>query len=226
MIAIASSPFSTASIGTEQRTFTSVISASLDNITTVQKTIECWLKTARLIREELESGLTADPSSKEIPQDIKLLDDCQSILRGIAAQARVFLEYFPQTKIFLAADSLGEIQSIACCGIDFEEGLVVGELVTAPSNIRWKTKLTCVAPPIYGGGTLLMHAIFKIAQTIKKPRIGLLSSETGELFYKKLGMKQNRNSFEFIPSKRSHYENIEEALAKAFGSSFKYSLLC
>jgi hypothetical protein len=225
MAAIASSPFSGIARGAEKRTLSSVISVSENNITTVRKTIQCWVKTGALIRGELISSLRADPASKAILQDIKLLDDCQVILGCRQKLVIEFLKNLPQTKILLAVDSLGEIQSMACYGMDFEDELQVRELATAPSNIRWKTKLTCIAPPIYGGGTLLMHAIFKVALTTKKPKVGLLSTETGNLFYKKLGMMEDELGFVFILSKRSHHENMERALAKAFGPSFKYSLL-
>ena len=112
--------------------------------------------------------------------------------------------------------------------MDFAKRLCVGELVSAPSNLRWKTKISCISNPIYGGGTLLMHAIFKMAEITKKANIGLLSSRSGQLFYEKLGMKQvieGSNLFEFILSEKSHHQNIERALARAFGPSFKYSLL-
>ncbi|MCX6990622.1 MAG: hypothetical protein NTX49_06140 [Chlamydiae bacterium] len=225
MAAIASSPFSGIAASCEERTFVSVISVSKDNIETVQKTIKSWQDTANLIRNELELRLKNDPHSEGMLHDLKLISDCQIILHGSACQVSQVLANSENLKILLAIDSLGEIQAIACCGMNFEEELLVGELVTSPSNIRWNTKLTSLSDPIYGGGTLLMHAIFKIAAQIKKPKIGLDSSTTAEPFYKKLGMKQDLTSFEFILSEKSHHQNIERALARAFGPSFRYSLL-
>ena len=225
MAAIASIPPFGVATSIEERTFTSVISVSKDNIETVQKTITFWEKTIILIRKELEFNFKADPTSDKTLHDFKLLADCEGILGGVAIQIDEFQKILPETKLLLALDSLKEIQAITCFGSDFEEELVVAELLTAPSNIRWETKLTCLSPPIYGGGTLLMHALFTIAQNTKKPKLGLASTETGKTFYKKLGMATDELGFIFTISDRSHQESIKKALVKSFGTSFRYSLL-
>lgn len=225
MTTLALSPFPGIVGRIEERTFTSVVSVSEDNIATVQKTIECWQETVTLIRDELNSQLRTDPSSNESLQDLTLIKDFQGRLGAINRQLTVVLKIPERLKILLAFDSLGEIQGIACCGMDSKKELVVGDLISAPSNLRWKTKLISISSPIYGAGTLLMHAIFKIAERIKKPKVGLYSIASAAPFYEKLGMIQDPTGFEFILSEKSHHENIERALAKALGPSFKYSLL-
>lgn len=225
MIAVGQSPFSTIPAHTERR-FSSVVSLIEEMIPTVKKTIACWKESLTFIEDVLKSKSVLDPFSKELKHDFELLRDYNTSLKfNVTACEMVAEKSHSHIKMFVALDSLGEIQALACYSLRSKTDLVVCDLITAPSNIRWKTSIPSLLAPLNGGGTLLMHALFKVLQIEKKSRIYLVALVTAAPFYQKLGMRQvDVDSFEFILSDRGHQEKIQNAFIKVFGPLFEYSL--
>lgn len=152
--------------GTE-RTFTSVVSLTKKMMPTVLKTIECWSELITYIEAQLNSKILVD-SSGELKKNNLLIKDYKLTLESVKDSFESIQEgFFCGLKMLLAIDSCEEIQAIGVYSSDIKSDLSVQELITAPSNIRWKSSLSSPTLHIYGGGTLLMHVLFKIAQILK-----------------------------------------------------------
>lgn len=192
--------------------FASVEILDGERLQVITKTLRIWKRfLTNYVSHHQEKGLL-DERSKLISADYLTV---VGLLQSTVFQMRTR----PHIKLLAAKDLKEEIQAMSCFSIGPKAPteavciMRVSELITAPWNLR----LT-YAPhpePLYGGGVLLMHAMFQIAKKSQAQELKLHSTPTSITFYKKLGMSfDGINRFTFSTLSKEHKEALDGALLK------------
>lgn len=223
----------TVSLASEEassRKFASVSKMNEHDRMSVGRTIHAWEKFANALLTKYEKEREEKGPSELLTRDIILIENYQNVLCMLEWEYSAMGALEESSNQFLIAKdeayeigALAEYQRIS----DKDEShLYLGELITAPWNLRLEAQKTALPPPLRGGGILLIHALFNIAKKIDCKKLCVTSTPVSLDFYAKLGMtKKGIHRFEFDISSSDDEEKINNALQRAFGESFHYSFL-
>lgn len=212
---------------------TSVSLAIRADINTITKVASQWQAYVVKLQARIDDKAKAIPKDKSIKDASYLAQEYLKILElfqeSLASISKCRSATDP-CKILQAKDSSNAIQALACYWIgkfSTPPKLFVSEIVAAPWNIRWPIALEGPSPPVRGSGTLLLHALFQIFDKDSDlNRLCLYASYYSVGFYEKIGMEKDDTSFPpYFFFSHEHRERMNAALVRAFGDSFRYSLL-